>query len=175
MSGFDNRREILYHGRVSITPAILPARIPMDIATLLYGLLSTDAGLAASAAAGEFGKGTGKAALDALVARLAGTHQVKSLALLADARSNPAYAAAIRSDLEKPGIGQDADLLTLADTLRAAIEALPPEAAAPYAVEIETIRSGGNLLFDTVAGIKSKLATSKGDIIFRNVTPPGKL
>ena len=144
----------------------------MDIATMLYSLLSAGAGLMASAAAGEFAKGAGKAALDALKDRLTGAHQVKSLPLLEDARTNPAFAQAIKSDLAKPAIAEDADLLTLADTLRHAIEALPAAAQAPAAVEIETIRAGGNLLFDTVEGIRSKLATSKGDMTFKNVTAP---
>ena len=61
----------------------------MDIATMLYSLLSAGAGLMASAAASEFAKGAGKAALDALKDRLTGAHQVKSLPLLEDARPNP--------------------------------------------------------------------------------------
>lgn len=142
---------------------------------LLFSLLVSGATIAASGAVGEFAKGAGKTAFEAIKARLAADHDVKSLPLLEGAAENPAFAAAVKADLARPEITEDADLLQLAETLRAAIAALPEETQNRYAVDIETIRSGGNLLFEAVEGVKARSATSKGDMTFRNVkAPPGK-
>jgi hypothetical protein len=147
----------------------------MGLGVLLYSLLSAGAELAASSAVGEFAKGAGKAAFDALKARLTGEHKVKSLGLLEDAGTNPAYKAAIESDLARPDIAEDPQVVELAQTLRAAIEALPAETTARYAIDIETIRAGGHLLFEASEGIRAKLATSKGDMTFKGIkAPPGK-
>lgn len=142
---------------------------------LLFSLLVSGAKLAASSAVGEFAKGAGKNAFEAVKARLEGEHNVKSLPLLEDVAENPAFEHAVKAELAKPEIAQDAELLELAERLREALEALPAETQARYAVNIETIRSGGNLLFEAVEGIKAKTATSKGDMTFKDVKAlPGK-
>ena len=141
----------------------------MVLGTLLYTLLTTGASLLATSAAGEFAKGAGKAAFEALKARLVDGHGAKSVALVADAGANPAYAEIIKADLGKPEIAGDAEVRTLARQLEAAIEALPAAEAAPYAVAIR------DLLFEDVEGVKADLATSQGDMTFRKVkAPPGK-
>lgn len=139
---------------------------------LLFSLLVTGAKLAASSAVVEFAKGAGKSAFEAVKARLNENHNVKSLPLLEDATENPAYEAAVKADLAKPEIAQDAELLELAEQLREAIEALPADTQTRYAVNIETIRSGGDLLFEAVEGIKAKTATSEGDMTFKDIKAP---
>lgn len=147
----------------------------MGLVEVLYSVIVSGAGLAASGAVSEFAKGAGKAAFESLKERLVERHQVKSLPLLEDARQNPAFEAAVKAELAMPEIAEDAELLELAEQLREAIKALPAETQVRYAVDIETIRSGGNLLFDAIEGVKAKTASSKGDITFRNIkAPPGK-
>ena len=128
----------------------------MVLGTLLYTLLTTGASLLATSAAGEFAKGAGKAAFEALKARLVDGHGAKSVALVADAGANPAYAEIIKADLGKPEIAGDAEVRTLARQLEAAIEALPAAEAAPYAVAIREIRAGRDLLFEDVEGVKRR-------------------
>jgi hypothetical protein len=147
----------------------------MAVVEVLFSVLATGAGMAASGAVGEFAKGAGKAAFEALKARLSKQHEFKSLPLLEDAKQNPAFAAAIKAELAKPEVAQDVELLQLAERLREAIAALPAETQARYAVDIETIRSGGDLLFEAVEGVRAATAIAKGDMTFKNVTaPPGK-
>lgn len=147
----------------------------MPLAQLLFSVLVTGAELVASGAVSEFAKGAGKAAFEALKSRLATQHEMKSLPLLVEAANNPAFEPAIKAELEKPGIAEDAELLRLAETLREAIAALPAETQARYAVNIDEIRSGGVLLFEAVEGVKAKTATSESDMTFKNVkAPPGK-
>lgn len=143
---------------------------------LLFSLLVTGAKLAASSAVGEFAKGAGKSVFEAIKVRLADKHEVKSLPLLEEAAKTPAFEEAVKAELAKPEIAEDAELLQLAEQLREAIDALPAEIQARYAVDIETIRSGGNLLFEAVDGVKAKSATSEGDMTFKDVKapPPGK-
>ena len=147
----------------------------MDISAVLYSLLVTGAGLVASKAASEFAKGAGKAAFEALKGRLIGTHGAASLALVDQATGNATYEAAIRSDLDRSDIAKDPEVRRLADELRTAIEALPEAAKGPYAVDIGVIKSGRDLLFDDVEGVRSDRATSQGNMTFKNVkAPPGK-
>jgi hypothetical protein len=147
----------------------------MPLAELLFSVLASGATLAASGAVSEFAKSAGKTAFDALKNRLTADHGVKSLPLLEDAAKNPAFEGAIKAELDKPEIAGDQEVLQLAETLRAAIAALPAETQARYAVNIDEIRSGGALLFDAVQGVKAKTATSATDMTFKNVSaPPGK-
>jgi hypothetical protein len=146
----------------------------MGLVEVLFSVLASGAVLAASGAVSEFAKGAGKATFEALTARLAERHKIKSLPLLEDARQNPAFEAAVKAELANPEIVEDAELLELAERLREAIEALPTEVQARYAVDIETLRAGGDLLFEAVEGVKAKTAITKGDMTFRNVkAPPG--
>lgn len=132
----------------------------MEFASALYGLLTVGAGLAASGAASEFGKGAGKAAFEALKGRLSRVFGVEE----------PNEAA-----LAKPEIAADDEVRRLAALLLAAIEAAPEHERAPYAVDIREIRSKGALRFLDVEGVKADVATSEGDMTFENVkTPPGK-
>ena len=62
----------------------------------------------ATSAAGEFAKGAGKAAFEALKARLIRWARRESVALVGDAAGNPAYAEIIKADLSKPDIARDA-------------------------------------------------------------------
>jgi hypothetical protein len=147
----------------------------MGIAELLFNLLLVGSGLAASGAAGEFGKGAGRAAFEALKTLLVTRHGADSLKQLDAAGDTPDVAAAIRSDLDQPGIARDAEVRRLAADLRAAIEALPDTVTAPHAIEIRRIRTGGHLLVENVAGIRSDSAVAGGDMTFRDVrAPPGK-
>ena len=147
----------------------------MSVAPLLSDLLTTGAALAASGAVSEFAKGAGKAAFEALKTRLGDRHGVTALPPFDRAAETPAVAAALEAALAKPEIVGDGEGLRLAETLRAAIEALPAETQARYAVDVEYIRSGAALLFEAVESIKAKSVTADGDLTFRNVSaPPGK-
>jgi len=147
----------------------------MTLVSTLFSVLATGAGLAASGAVGEFAKGAGMATFEALKARLTDRHDVKSLSLLEHARQNPPFEAEVKAELAKPEIAQDRELMELAERLREAIVALPAEVQARYAVDIEVIRSGGNLLFKDVEGVKAGSASSDGDMTFENIqAPPGK-
>jgi hypothetical protein len=147
----------------------------MPMVDLLYSLLVTGAGLAATGAVSEFAKGAGKAAFEALKTRLSGTHGAASVALVAQAKGNKAYEEAIKSDLARPEISEDVEVRRLADELRRAIDALPSVVKAPYAVDIGVIESGKSLLFDNVEGVHSDKVTSKEEMTFKNVkAPPGK-
>lgn len=139
---------------------------------LLFSLLVTGAQLAASSAVGEFAKGAGKTAFDAIKQRLVSKHHVKSLPLLETAAENPAFEQALKSELAKPEIAQDPELLKIAQMLSKAIDALPAETLTQYAVNIETIRAGGKLVFDNVEGVNATTATSQGDMTFKNVRSP---
>ncbi len=142
---------------------------------LLFSLLLSGAKLAASGATTEFAKSAGKMAFEAVKARLERDHSVKSLPLLEDAETNPAFEAAIKAELAKPAIGADTELLATAQTLKSAIEALSTETLFRYAIDIKVIRSGGSLLFESVEGVRADSATSHGDMIFKSVkAPPGK-
>jgi hypothetical protein len=146
----------------------------MDLPALLYSLLTTGAALLATNAAGEFAKGAGKSAWEALKARLAGAHKVDGLDMLDKAREKPAFGEAIKAELAAPAVAADPEVISLARRLEAAFAALPPTESAPYAVAIREIHAGRDLLFENVAGVQSDLATSEGDMTFRNVTMPGK-
>lgn len=139
---------------------------------LLFSLLVSGARLAASSALGEFSKAGGKSAFEAIKARLIDRHKLKSLSLLEDAADNPAFETAVKADLDKPAITEDAELLALVETLRESIDALSPETQTNHAVNIDEIRAGGSLLFEAVEGIKAKTASSKGDMTFKNVRSP---
>ncbi len=142
----------------------------MDIAATLLPLLTAGAALAAQGAVGEFAKSGGKAAFEALKARLAGEHKVAGLAAL----DRPGFVAAVRSELAAPDIAEDPEIAKLAAALRAAIEALPPATLAACAVDIETIRSDADLLIEGNEGVRARLAESKGPMTIKGNTAPGK-
>lgn len=147
----------------------------MDVATLLTSLLTAGAALMAEGAAGEFAKGAGKTAFEALKSRLTTTHGAGSMVLLDRVRTEPSFAPAIQADLARVEIARDGEVLALAEQLRSAIAALPEQVTTAYAIDIAEIRAGANLLVDTAQGIRANLATAVGDITFRNVAaPPGK-
>jgi len=142
---------------------------------LLYSLLTAAAQVSTEGAAGEFAKGAGRSAFEAIKARLVGTHGVKSLVLLDDAQTEPTHAAAIKKDLSKPEIAQDGDLKALVETLRQAIENLPAETQARYAIDVETIRAGRDVLIENAEGVRADTIDAGQDATLRNVTaPPGK-
>lgn len=132
----------------------------MEFASALYGLLTVGAGLAASGAASEFGKGAGKAAMEALKGRLSRVFGVEA----------PSEAA-----LAKPEIAADDEVRRLAALLLAAIEAAPEHERAPYAVDIREIRSKGALRFTDVEGVRADSVVGESDVTFEGIkAPPGK-
>lgn len=145
----------------------------MEIAVILWNVLSAGAALAASGAVSEFAKSGGKAALEALKERLTGKGAA-SVALIGQAKENPAYADVIRADLGKPDITGDPDILEAARTLEKAIAALPRETLVAYGIDVETMRAGGNILVERADGLRAKLLEAKGDITLTDITAPGK-
>ncbi len=144
----------------------------IDFATVLYNLLAAGAGLAATAGAGELGKKAVVTAFDAVKARLTGAHKVGGLDML----DKPAFAEGVKSELAKPEIAADADLLKLADTLRASILALPAAETARYAVEMQTIRAGRDVLLRSIDGaVKVGTIDAGQDAVIENIRGgPGK-
>lgn len=149
----------------------------MAIETTLFAILASGAVLAAKGILQEIAKGTGKSAFEALKQRLTDKFGVKSLGMLEDAQANADYKTAIEGDLKKPEIAADPEILKLAEQLRSAIEQIPKETAVAYAVDIETIRSGRNILLEQIeGGIKSKIVEADKDVTISGVTatPAGK-
>lgn len=147
---------------------------PGSIATTLYTLLATAAPLVARGVLASFGKEAGAAAFNALKDRLVGTHNAQSLALLETAKDNDAYKAAIVGDLDKPEIADDREVLDLAQQLRTALEALPPEVQRQYAVDIGTLKVAGNMLLERIgeAGFKAGTVETEGDFTLRDAGGP---
>lgn len=148
----------------------------MDFATTILGLLTTGAALAATAAAGELGKTAVKDAYEALKARLAGDHDVGSVALADQAAEKPAYAEAIRADLARPGIAADPEVARLAEALRAAIAAIPPSEEARYAVDVRRgIEAARDINLRDIEGVRADSITAGQDLTIESVkAPPGK-
>lgn len=147
----------------------------MDLAQLIYSVLATGAGLASAGAVSEFGKSAGKSAFNSLKDRLEKVHGLKSLPLIEDAEAKPEFKSAILSELQKPDIASDIEVLKLIEELREAILSLPEYDQRTYAVDVKIIRSGGSIVFDAVEGVKSQLVSAKDEISFKNITsPPGK-
>lgn len=123
----------------------------------------------ASGAAGEFGKSAGKAAYESLRGLLAGRHGVNAL-------PGPGVAEdSAKAALAKPEIAADPEVLTLAETLRAAIAALPDATlAAVPAIDYEIIRSKGSIVVDEAEGMRGKLLEADGDVRLTRITAPGK-
>jgi hypothetical protein len=143
----------------------------MDFATMLYGLLSAGAALAATEGAKTLGKEAVTAAFDAIKARLTGAHAVKGLDLV----GNPDFAEGLTKALAKPGIAADPDVAALAEALRAAIAALP--AGADYAVDVRgAIEAARNVTARDIEGLRAAGITAKdGDVTLERIkAPPGK-
>ncbi|MBG6199971.1 hypothetical protein IWQ48_001089 [Labrenzia sp. EL_13] len=145
----------------------------MAIGTLLFSLLSAGAQLAATGVLSKFAEGAGETAFESLKARLTNALGLKSIGLLEEAKDNDAYETAIQSDLNKPEVEADGEVRRLAKELQAALAEMPAETAAAYAIDIEEIRAGKNLLFEDVdGGIRGKKATAGGNLTFKRVKAP---
>jgi hypothetical protein len=144
----------------------------MTFAALLYSLLKAGATLMAEGAAGEFAKGAGKSAWEALKTRLAGQHSVAGL----DALDKPAFADPIKAELEKPDIAADPEIARLAEALRAALATLPKAQTARYAVDVQdAIESVGHMSLEDIEGIRTKSLKSGGNMTLKGIkAPPGK-
>ena len=95
----------------------------MPIAQTLTPLLLGAAKLLASSAAGEFAKGAGKTAYEAIKTRLTGEHSIASATLLDHAPQKPDYESLITTDLSNAALDRNEALL--ARELNNAIRALP--------------------------------------------------
>lgn len=146
----------------------------MDFAATLFSLMAAGAALAATEAAKTFGKSAVTDAYEALKDRLVAAHGAKTLGLIEHAETNTALEPAIKADLANPEIERDGEVKRLAQTLEAAIEALPEAAKAPYAVRIREIRAGRDLLFRDVEGVEADLVTSEGNMTFEGMRAPRK-
>ena len=144
----------------------------MALSAFLYPILVEGASLLAKSAAGEFAKGAGKAAFEALKKRLTEDHGVSSVALLEQAEAKPEYAALIQSDLDAPSLAADGQLQVLGNQVLDAIAALP--AAAQPAIDVGTIRALGNQVFEDVEGLRADVIEAGGDQTFKGIKSPGK-
>lgn len=128
----------------------------------LFTLLATGAALMSRGAAGEFARGGGKTAFEALRARLEKKHDVKTLALLQDAAANPVFAELVKSDLARPSIEKDNQIRRLAEQMRAAIEALPERVQAEYRIDKDEIRAGKGVLAGRIRSDRVKKTPARG-------------
>ena len=145
----------------------------MSISAFLFPLLSASVEHIASASAGEFAKGAGKAAFEALRDRIRQQHGVGALAQLQDAPNNPQIAAEIKAALDGANLTKDAELQRLAEALLAALETMKANGA-PVAIDAAEIRAQGNQLFRNVDGIRADTIEAAGDQTFDGITAPGK-
>ena len=144
----------------------------MVLGALLYDLLTTGAALLATSAAGEFAKGAGKAAFEALKARLIDGHAVGGL----DSLGKPAFADAIKSELAGPGIAGDPEVIRLTEALRVALASVPAPQEARYAIDIRKgIEAARNINLKDIEGIRAESMKAGLDLTLENVkAPPGK-
>lgn len=139
------------------------------ISTFLFPILSAGAELMVGAAAGAFAKSAGADAFKALKKRLREDHDVASIDLLEQAGEKPAYAEAIKADLDAANLEADPEVKRLAETILAVIEALP-DSKHPVALEADEIRARGNQIFRGVEGIRAeKIMSDTGDQTFENI------
>lgn len=139
----------------------------MSVSAFLYPILEAGATLLAKSAVGEFAKGAGKKAFEALTARLKDKHDIKSVALLEDAASEPTYADKIKKDLDRADLSGDPRIKALADALIEAMEALPT--ADRPAIDVGVIRARGNQVFRDVDGIRAERIEADGDQTFEGI------
>jgi len=144
----------------------------MALSAFLYPILIEGAALVASSAVGEFAKGAGKTAFEALKKRLTEKHDVQSVSLLGQAKDKPEYAAVIQADLDAPALASDPELQFLGNQVLDAIAALP--ATAQPAIDVGAIRALGNQNFKNIEGIKADVIEAAGDQIFDGIKSPGK-
>ena len=139
----------------------------MEFGTALYGLLVLAAPLAAEQGAKQVGA---LAVTEAFNALKSGLSRVTSLLHLGKESAKPL----IIEELSAPAIASDAEVARLAEALRLALAALPPETAARYAIDSKVIEGAG-LTFRRVQGVRAERITATGDITFEDITaPPGK-
>jgi hypothetical protein len=146
----------------------------MDYATLLLNLLAGAAGLAASGAPGAFGQGPGKAALDALTARLEEEHDVETLSLLPQALASTGARQAILSELVDPGIALDPELATQAEILRAELERLPEADLARAGLTREILQAGRDVIAQNIEGAIGRSWEPGQDPLFDGAIQPEK-
>lgn len=142
----------------------------MALSAFLYPILIEGAALVGSSAAGEFAKGAGKTAFEALKRRLSEKHDVQSVSLLAQAKDKPEYAALIQADLDK--VASDPELQVLGNQVLDAIAALPTNVQP--AIDVGVIRALGDQTFKAIEGIKADAIEAEGDQTFEGITAPGK-
>lgn len=144
----------------------------MALSAFLYPILVEGAALVANSAVGEFAKGAGKTAFEALKNRLSEKHNVQSVSLLELAKDKPEYAAVIQADLDAPALEGDPELQMLGNQVLDAIASLP--ANAQPAIDVGAIRALGNQSFKNIDGIKADVIEAAGDQTFEGIRSPGK-
>ena len=140
----------------------------------IIDLLLQGGKLLAGKAVEEFGKGAGKAAFDALKARLSGDHGVKTVDLIDRLEQTPGLRSTIEAEIEQSGAGKDPELLALAETLRAAIEELPEATQVAYAIEGGTFKAGKDIIARQVEGMRNVDMEAGGNMDFSGARAPGK-
>ncbi len=148
----------------------------MDIAALLYPLLSAGAALAATEAVKAVGKSAATDAYDALKTRLRDTFGVRTVDLIDGVTENPALEPAIRADLARPEIVRDDEIRELATTLKAAIDAIPADDVPRYALDVrKAIEAVRDVNLRDIEGIRAESISAGQDLILENIkAPPGK-
>ncbi len=144
----------------------------MALSAFLYPILIEGAALVANSAVGEFAKGAGKTAFEALKKRLIEKHNIQSVALLEQAQDKPEYTTVILADLDAPGLASDPELQVLGNQLLDAIAALPTNVQP--AIDVGAIRALGNQSFKNIDGIRADVIEAGRDQTFEGIKSPGK-
>lgn len=144
----------------------------MTVSEYLYPILSAAAVLMAKSAAGEFAKSAGKEAFEKLKSLLSGKHEVKNLDLLDRVAETPALESAIRASLDESRAASDPEVKSLAEAVLAAIDATQARAAVP-AIDVGSIRSKGDQLFEQVEGLRAdSIVSEEGALSFKDISAP---
>ena len=144
----------------------------MDIGLYLLTLVSAGFALAAKGVLEEIGKGSGKEIFEKIKSRLEKNHEILiSQDVLSD---TPAYIDLGRQ-LSAPSVIADESLIQHFREFHDLVARMPKQQGDLYAIDIETIRASGNILFEEIdGGIVGKELTSLGDLTFRNVSTTGQ-
>lgn len=144
----------------------------MDIGLYLLTLVSAGSALAAKGVLEEIGKGSGKAIFEKIKSRLEKSHEIL---VSEDVHGDQPATMELGRQLSAPTVVADESLIQLFREFQELVTQLPKPQSDLYAIDIETIRAGGSVLFEAIeGGIVGKELNAQGDVTFRDVSARGQ-
>ena len=144
----------------------------MSIAATLAETIIAGSHLFGEAAAKELGKKFTSTAFDKIMAKLKQKLTPISVAILETPGDKTPHRAALESDLGKPEIIEDLEMLELTERLSEDIITRQADLPPAYAVDVETIRATKGVVFKQVEGVKAKLIETQGFARFTDIKAP---